>query len=211
MARADRTEWPLILGLSALAGYVDAAGFLKSGGYFVSMMSGNVTRLGVDLGGAAAVAWIPFAIIVIFVLGVVIGSLVGRFAKGARRETVLTLTSALLAAAAGLGMFATAATSIAVMTLAMGAVNAVFEQEDLSDARTARTNGLPSQAGYGFEGVGNGHSWLSWQITVVVFIGFVAGAFAGSIAYQNYGLGGLWIASGVAALFAVLVNRNPGR
>ena len=35
--------------LSALAGYVDALAFLKLGGFFVSFISGNSTRLG-DLG-----------------------------------------------------------------------------------------------------------------------------------------------------------------
>jgi len=39
----------LACALSALAGYVDAIGFLHLGGLFVSFMSGNSTRLGVSL------------------------------------------------------------------------------------------------------------------------------------------------------------------
>ena len=35
--------------LSALAGYVDATGFIRLGGFFVSFMSGNSTRLAVGL------------------------------------------------------------------------------------------------------------------------------------------------------------------
>ena len=38
----------LQLGLSALAGLLDATGFLIANGYFVSFMSGNTTQLGVN-------------------------------------------------------------------------------------------------------------------------------------------------------------------
>ena len=37
--------------LSGLAGFVDAIGFIKLGGFFVSFMSGNSTRLAVALAG----------------------------------------------------------------------------------------------------------------------------------------------------------------
>ena len=41
-----RRDIALAAGLSGVAGYVDAIGFLKLGGFFVSFMSGNSTRLG---------------------------------------------------------------------------------------------------------------------------------------------------------------------
>ena len=49
-----RRDIALAASLSAIAGYVDAIGFLKLGGFFVSFMSGNSTRLGV---GAATGHW----------------------------------------------------------------------------------------------------------------------------------------------------------
>ncbi|MDB5521663.1 MAG: hypothetical protein JWQ82_1260, partial [Tardiphaga sp.] len=37
--------------LSGLAGYIDTIGFISLGGFFVSFMSGNTTRLGIELAG----------------------------------------------------------------------------------------------------------------------------------------------------------------
>src|ERR1700748_3436736 len=49
MIRAAARVKFLATGLAALAGFVDATGFIKLGGFFVSVMSGNNTRLAVGL------------------------------------------------------------------------------------------------------------------------------------------------------------------
>ena len=58
--------------LRALAGYVDAIGFLHLGGLFVSFMSGNSTRMGVSLAeGQWWSALESLGLIALFVVGAV--------------------------------------------------------------------------------------------------------------------------------------------
>src|SRR5688572_19796728 len=96
-----RRDVALAAGLSGVAGYVDAIGFLKLGGFFVSFMSGNSTRLGVGVAtGQWATARTAVALIGLFVAGVVLGALVARRVGEARRSAILALEAALLALAA---------------------------------------------------------------------------------------------------------------
>ena len=100
MIRYDKSVQALAVGLSALAGYVDAIGFIELGGFFVSFMSGNSTRLAVGLIERSHDAGVAAGLIGLFVIGVIAGSLAGRYAKAHRRPVVLMLVSALLLVAA---------------------------------------------------------------------------------------------------------------
>lgn len=127
MTRLDRSALALAVSLSGLAGYVDALGFLKLGGYFVSFMSGNSTQVGVDI--LQKGPWLPVGLIVGFVAGVIGGSLAGGMAGSRRRPVTLGLVALLLLGAAGCHAAALDFTAIAAMTLAMGAENTVFEED----------------------------------------------------------------------------------
>jgi len=61
MHRYDPARQRLALGLAGLAGMVDATGFVVAGGYFTRFMSGNTTRMGVDLSQRPALALWGFA------------------------------------------------------------------------------------------------------------------------------------------------------
>ena len=79
MTRYDKRIWIFAAGLSALAGFVDAIGFIELGGFFVSFMSGNSTRLAVGLAErAAGVAALAGGLVASFVIGVIAGTLVAR-------------------------------------------------------------------------------------------------------------------------------------
>src|SRR5947208_1541360 len=88
--------------LSALAGYIDAIGFLSLGGFFVSFMSGNSTRLSVGLATGSRDAATAGALIASFVAGVVLGSLAGRGVERRRATLIVALVAIMLAGAATL-------------------------------------------------------------------------------------------------------------
>ena len=78
----------------SLAGYVDAIGFIASGGLFISFMSGNSTRLGIGLAQASQFAALAGSLLAAFVAGVTLATLIGRRLDGKRRRGQLLLVAA---------------------------------------------------------------------------------------------------------------------
>src|SRR5260370_1062121 len=123
-----RRNVALACALSALAGYVDAIGFLHLGGLFVSFMSGNSTRMGVSLAeGKWLSAAEAFGLIALFVIGAAAGTLI-VLGRGADRQPWLLLAEALLLAGAALCYaFGLSNVAVAAIVLAMGLENAGFQ------------------------------------------------------------------------------------
>ncbi|MGV9010763.1 DUF1275 family protein [Brevundimonas sp.] len=99
MMHLDRRTRALATSFSGVAGYVDAIGFLVTGGFFVSFMSGNSTRMGIGLAQGSMDAAFAAAMVGTFVIGVMAGAITGRIAKAYRRPAVLCLVTLLLALA----------------------------------------------------------------------------------------------------------------
>lgn len=196
-----------------LAGYIDALGFLKLGGFFVSFMSGNSTRLGVGLVAGWSAAALSVILVGLFVLGVMLGSLVARAAllKRWRRPAVMAFVTVLLTIAATMDALGFAHVAIAGMTLAMGAENASFERNgEVSIGLTYMTGTLVKLGQRLTEALLGGNRW-AWAWYLMLWAGLVAGAVAGTIVYDRIQLAGLWIAAPAAALltlFAVAIGSD---
>ena len=207
MNRYDRRVRTLAAGLSALAGYVDAIGFIKLGGFFVSFMSGNSTQLGVGLAHGSHHAAVAAGLIGSFVIGVVAGSLTGHVAKAYRQSAVLGLVSVLLALAASLNLAGATSLAVAAMAAAMGAENAVFEHDGEVRIGLTYMTGTLVKLGQRLSAALLGGDRLAWAPYLLLWLGLVLGACAGAAIYPYLGLNGLWIAAVVAATLAMLTTH----
>lgn len=203
----------LAIALPALAGFVDALGFVTLGGVFVSFMSGNSTRMSV---GIADVNWsqatLVAGIIGLFLLGVVLGGVVAEATgpdRRTRKTAVLAAVSTLLfvgVVAAGLGWTPVA---VVAMTLAMGAENNVFRRDgETSVALTYMTGALVKIGQRLAAAMFGGPRW-TWLPYLGLWAGLVSGATLGALAHRVFGLHALWIATVGAATLTVAVRFLP--
>lgn len=204
MNSIDRSRRRLAVAAAALAGYVDAIGFLSANSYFVSFMSGNTTRLGVDLITAPHSAIIPAALILGFVLGVFGGAIVAARAGVQRKFVVLALVAVLLTGAA---IVDTPAIQLALLVLAMGALNNTFQKDgEVSVGLTYMTGALVRMAqGLAARLMGTGGAgWESW---LLLWLGLALGAVSGAFALTSVPEVALWLAAGWALLLAVRARK----
>ena len=207
MTRYDKRVQAFAIGLSALAGYVDAIGFIQLGGFFVSFMSGNSTRLGVGLMERSHDAAVAGGLVALFITGVIAGSLTGSFAKAHRRSVVLLLVTVLLSAAALAAAVGAIEVAIMAMVLAMGAENAVFEHDGELHIGLTYMTGTLVKFGQRVAAAIMGGPRFAWVPFGLLWAGLVAGAVAGATSFNWIGLSSLWIAAAVAGIFAIIARK----
>ena len=208
MKSFDRHDRLLAIGLSALAGYVDAVGFLATGGFFVSFMSGNSTRLGVGIAEMSSNAALAALLIGSFLIGVIAGSLIGRVAGRRHREVVPLVLAALLAEAAGLGDFHQLWPAAVLMAVAMGVENIFFAEGTEVRIGLTYMTGRLVKIGQLLAAALAGEDRWGWVPHVLLWSGLLGGGAAGAVAYMVIGSDALWIAAG-AALVIALIARKP--
>ena len=198
MIRLNHRARALALCLAALAGYVDAIGFMQVGGFFVSFMSGNSTRLAVGLMDHAADWMKAGGLIAAFFLGVIGGSLAGRIAKR-RHRAVLGLVAVVLALGAACAELGWAMPSALLLAFAMGAENATFERD--GEVRVALTymTGTFVKAGQRIAGALLGEDTKAWIPHMALWLALVSGAVLGAAMQTYFGVLALWCGVVVAA------------
>ncbi|WP_203076253.1 DUF1275 family protein [Falsiroseomonas ponticola] len=188
-------RWWLGLVLSAVAGFVDAVGWIAFGGVFVAFMSGNTTRLGVEaVRGDGVAAWQAAQPVLAFVAGAVAGAWARRAGGLAG---LLAAEAALLAMAAA--MVAASGAAVLPLALAMGMQN------------LARQAAGPAQLGGTFitgtlvglaQALAAGE-WRGAGAQAAAWLALLAGILAGALAM---GAGAAPALAGVALLLLVLAG-----
>jgi uncharacterized membrane protein YoaK (UPF0700 family) len=207
VTRYDKRTRILAASLAAVAGYVDATGFLASKGFFVSFMSGNSTRLAVGTVERAADAAVALALIGIFVVGVVIGSLVGRRAGPYQRSSVISLVAVALGLAALFAGVNQPHVALGLMAIAMGAENAIFEAEGEVQIGLTYMTGTLVKFGQRIGTTLSGGDRWGWAPYAMLWLGLVAGAVLGAAMFPVFGFASLWLPAVLLALLALLVRR----
>lgn len=206
--------WQLGTGLTltALAGYVDALGFVRLGGLYTSFMSGNTTQLSVSLAhGDIRHALMPMLLLFGFLVGATLGSGLSMVTPPRwATSVVLAYETLLIMAALALGL-PTPELGLAsfFMAMAMGAQNAVLAQVKGFRAGTTFVTGalfsLAQKIAEAFTGKGPPLGWLG---DAAVWGALLLGAFLGTLAYGRYELYALLLpalAGGSLAVAAALL------
>jgi uncharacterized membrane protein YoaK (UPF0700 family) len=192
---------------AALAGYVDAAGFLSANSYFVSFMSGNTTRLGVDLATAPASAAMPALLIAGFVIGVFGGALIAAWSGAQRKFAVLGTVALLLGGAAVAEMVGQGSLLLALLVLAMGALNNTFQKDgEVSVGLTYMTGALVRFA-QGLAARVMGKRETGWQGWLMLWLGLALGAVIGAVIWLHRPDLALWLAATWAGGLALAARR----
>lgn len=200
MVQLDLRTKMLAACFSAVAGFVDVVGFLMTGGFFVSFMSGNSTRLGVGIAEGSSTVGVAGGLILTFVAGVVLGASVGRFAKAHKKPAILGLVTGLLALALvmhglGLGVWA-----VLPLALAMGAQNTVFAEN--GEVRVGLTYMTGTLVKFGKRLTASlwGGDPFGWIPYLLLWAGLLSGAILGALTFARFGPSAL-----AAAVVAMLL------
>ncbi|MFF0815708.1 YoaK family protein [Rhodococcus sp. NPDC003318] len=206
---ADRATFAIAALLAALAGYVDAMGFITLGGFFVSFMSGNTTQAGVALvDGQWHPVLVGASVVALFVLGVTAGSVLGHLAGRRRRPAVMALVAVLISVATVCSAFGPDQAVIAALTLAMGIENTVFDGSSASSISLTYVTGTLVKVGRGIAAALTGGPRWDWLRFAGLWLALSAGVLAGAATHRALGLAGLWFAVAVALVLAGVFART---
>ena len=206
MTRLDRNARLLAIGFAALAGMVDAVGFLSSGGFFLSFMSGNSTRLSVGVAAGAPYVAMVALLLVSFVLGVMGGSLIGRngLISAARRQSlILAIMSALLFLTPLLAAEDLLLPGLCLAAFCMGAENTLFERDGSVSFGLTYMTGALVKIGQGLATLLSGGERLVWVPYLILWLALVSGAAIGAALFGIFGIASLWLPSAMAACLAM--------
>jgi uncharacterized membrane protein YoaK (UPF0700 family) len=210
LSPAERDDLTLAIFLIALAGFVDAVGFLILGNLFVSFMSGNSTQFAIAAGRASWTLAAPAgAIVGLFVAGVVIGRAIAIGVGRWRRPAILMVEAALLGLAGWAPLPALA--SGPLMAVAMGAQNVILHAAGRTTTPLTYVTGSLVKFGEALADAlaGAGAASAPWPY-LALWLGMVAGGTTGAVAYGMLGVRALTLPAVAAVLLAAATGARGG-
>lgn len=203
----DALVFVLAMGLSGLAGFVDAAGFVGLGGVFVSFMAGDGTRAAIKATQDVAAALALARLILVFVLGVVAGETVGAATGRFGRVVVLAGEAALLwAAYAAVRAGAGDAIVTSLLGLAMGAQNASVHHTEGIDVALTYVTGMVVHIGRGIARALRGEpGWRKIAPLSALWAAVLLGSVAGGV-IARHSIGDAVAVAAAAATAAVAAS-----
>ena len=184
---------------ASFAGFIDGFGFVYLGGYFVSFMSGNSTRVGVDLvTGDFGAAGLAFLLIASFVGGVMVGTLIAR-----PSWISVFLIAALVFAAVAAYAELTAAVGV-LLAASMGAKNTVFASDGATSFGVTYMTGALVKFGQGLITAIHTPDRFAWARPITMWAAIAIGAALGAASIVTLGISGLWIVIAAHLLFLLL-------
>lgn len=199
MNRFDRPRQSLAIAIAFLAGFVDALGFMSGDRYFVSFMSGNTTRLAVDLATAPRTALVPALLILGFIAGVAGGAALVARAGPWRKPVLMAAVAALLAAGGAFHMAERTDAALGALVLAMGAVNNMFQRDGEAAVGLTYMTGALVKLGQAIGGALSGRRHTGWGAYLLLWGGLFAGGTAGALLFAHFSEGVFWLAVLLAA------------
>jgi uncharacterized membrane protein YoaK (UPF0700 family) len=210
----DRSRFGLGVLLTAVAGWVDAIGFISLGGFYISFMSGNTTQLGIGLTRLdISVVRLPAILLVCFVVGAFAGALVHSLTGRWHVAATLLFEGLLLSFALVCSFIHSSILGTTeLLAIAMGAQNAALRSDNGQRIGgtfvTGTVFGLGEKLALWSLGQGSGapalQDGLGWSALAL-------GAAAGTCAFAAYGLLALVVPTACVLLAAAVTGLTTLR
>ena len=199
MQKISRVSFAGSLVLAGMAGFVDAVGFILSGGLFVSFMSGNSTQAGVEVSaGSSQTALVAMSLVGGFLLGVIAGRFSGvRIPHVTTGTRIIGLGVALAAAAVIVAAWPAPGYSLAALAAVMGAMNTLFIADGRAQVAITYATGTLVSVGIGVADQVAGLNRGAWIRPFLLWASITLGAVVGTLCWRALDVWALMIAAAV--------------
>jgi uncharacterized membrane protein YoaK (UPF0700 family) len=198
--------------LTALAGFIDAIGFIELGGYYTSFMSGNTTQLGNGLlGSPASAALLPLGLLLLFFAGSTVGSLLSLASEHYGPALVAGLLFLSTASAIALHLAGVSATlAMGPLAFGAGAQNALLSPAGSVRLGATFVTGTLFAAGQDLaKSLRSLAPRWRWTQHLLVWLSLLLGAALGAASYHRWGLMVLLGPALIHAVFGLALALRP--